>query len=121
MAACTTSTKAATSWSVTFSRSRTASTSPGVTAGARSRTALASSSATTPSDAQASTASTSTSSQRARRAWSVNKPDIGGSAYRSIKSFSDRADELRRGGLHLCPTLRSRGDDDTGKVRQAPL
>src|SRR4051812_6720654 len=121
MAPWTTSTNAARSWSVTFSRSWTAVTNSGVTAGARSRTALASSSGTTPSDAHASTASTSTSSHRASRAWSVNKSDIGDSEYRSIKGSLPRADALPRGGPLQCPSWRSPPNGHVGTVRQAPL
>jgi hypothetical protein len=73
-----TSTNAATSWSVTRSRSETAATNAGVTSGARSRMALASSSGTTPRDASASATSTSTSSHRPRRASSVNSAAIAG-------------------------------------------
>src|SRR5437763_656619 len=121
MAIWTTSTKAARSWSVTLSRSWTAATNSAVTAGARSRISLASSLATTPSGAHASAASTSTSSHRARRAWSVNNPDIGDRAYRPIKAGSAGADALRRGGPQHCPPRRSPPYGDVETVRQAPV
>ena len=79
MRSCTTSTKAATSWSVTRSRSSTAATKPSSTLGARTRQASASAAGTTPSCAHASVASSSISSQRPMRAWSVNSPAISGS------------------------------------------
>jgi hypothetical protein len=75
----TTSTNAATSWSVTRSRSFTAATKALSIVGARSRTAFASSSGTTPSAAHASVASTSTSSHTPRRDSSVKSAAISGS------------------------------------------
>ncbi len=62
MAACTTSTKAATSWSVVRSRSATASTKAASTSGARASQALAASEGTAPMAAQPSVASSSTRS-----------------------------------------------------------
>ncbi len=76
MRSCTTSTKAATSCSVVFSRSRMAST----VKSARSRTATASAAGTTPSFAQASVARISTSSQARNLASSVKRAAISGSA-----------------------------------------
>ncbi len=79
MASWTTSTKAATSWSVTRSRSLTAATSSGVTLGARARTAAAAARGMVPTSAHPSTASSSTSSHISRRASSVNSAAISGS------------------------------------------
>src|SRR4029453_13761237 len=76
----TTSTNAATSWSVTRSRSSTAA---GVTE-ARRRIASASAGGITPSFAPASPARSSTSSHVASRASSVNSSAISGRAYRGI-------------------------------------
>jgi hypothetical protein len=74
--AATTSTNAATSWRVTRSRSRTASTSND----ARSRHARASSFGTTPTAAHASTAASSTSSQFAILARSDQIAAISGTS-----------------------------------------
>lgn len=72
--AATTSTKAATSWSVTFSRSSTAST---VNA-AFARASAAASGGTAPSAAQASVAASSTSSQLCSFASGVQTAPISG-------------------------------------------
>ena len=72
----TTSTKAATSWRVTRSRSFTAST----VNDARSRHARASASGITPSSDHASTARSSISSQFAIRVWSDHTSAISGTS-----------------------------------------
>ena len=79
IAACTTSTNAATSWSVTASRSSTACDERLVDdRGARSRQAAASSDGTMPSAAWPSVASSSTSSQRPKRRSSDHTASISG-------------------------------------------
>ena len=74
----TTSTKAATSWSVTFSRSSTSCTKTSSTVGALARQVAASSAGTTPSAAWASVASSSTSSHMAKRAVSLKSAAMSG-------------------------------------------
>src|SRR5918994_6387327 len=88
MAVCTTSTNAATSWSVVRSRSRTAATNAPSTSGALARHAAASSAGTIPSSAWASVASSSTSSHRPKRVVSAQTTAISGVVYRSIMTAS---------------------------------
>ena len=78
MRSCTTSTNAATSWSVVRSRSATAATKASSTTGARSRHATASAAGTMPRTACASVASSSTSSQRRKRVVSLHTATISG-------------------------------------------
>ena len=78
MAAWTTSTKAATSWSVTRSRSAQAATKASSTTGASDRARAASGDGTTPSADHASAASSSISNQRPRRAVSLKMAAISG-------------------------------------------
>ncbi len=80
MRCCTTSTKAATSWSVTRSRSSTAATKAASTTGAADRQAMASGAGTTPSADQASVARSSISNQRPKRAMSEKTAAISGSS-----------------------------------------
>jgi hypothetical protein len=76
MAACTTSTKAATSWSVTRSRWATASTKAASMWGAFDRQTAADSAGTSPTSTQPSVASSSTRSHMANRASSENSSAI---------------------------------------------
>ena len=78
MRSCTTSTKAATSWSVTFSRSSTSATKMSSTTGALARQVAASSCGTTPTAAWASVARSSTSSQSEKRAASLKRAAMSG-------------------------------------------
>jgi hypothetical protein len=80
MRLCTTSTKAATSWSVTRSRSSTAATNSSSTVGAAARHAAASAMGTTPKAAHASVASSSMSSHRWNRDVSAKIAAISGSS-----------------------------------------
>jgi hypothetical protein len=107
MDACTTSTNAATSWSVIRSRSFTARTNAASTCGARSRHAAACSAGTTPSSANASVASSSTSSHDAILDWSVQREARGSSAYLGINGGPSCADVSPR--AVRCPSARSPG------------
>ena len=78
MRSCTTSTNAATSWSVTFSRSSTSATKTSSTVGALARQVAASSCGTTPTAACASVARSSTSSHMEKRAASLNSAAMSG-------------------------------------------
>ena len=81
IAACTTSTNAATSWSVIASRSSTACANASSVIGARARQSSASAAGTSPNAAWASVASSSTSSQRPNRAVSDHTASISGVEY----------------------------------------
>ena len=76
----TTSTKAATSWSVIFSRSSTSATKTSSTVGALARQVAASSAGTTPRAACASVARSSTSSHSEKRAVSLNSAAMSAGA-----------------------------------------
>ncbi len=80
MASCTTSTKAATSWSVVRSRSATAATKEASTSGARASQALTASDGTAPTAPQPSVASSSTRNHMAKRASSEKRAAISAGA-----------------------------------------
>src|SRR5262245_36841007 len=102
MASWTTSTKAATSWSVTRSRSAHAATNVSSTTGASARARAASSVGTAPSAAHASVASSSISSQRPSRAVSPKMAAISGREYRPITLRSSQIEGEGQSRLTRC-------------------